>query len=70
MQRTITCSCGRAIAGQDEEELYALIREHVDRLHPERHRPVSGPAPQIAVTSRPMPAIRATWAPMRRPQVV
>jgi hypothetical protein len=70
MQRTITCSCGRAIAGQDEEELYALIREHVDRLHPERHYPIAAPGPRTAVTSRPMPAIRATWAPAREPQVV
>jgi hypothetical protein len=70
MQRTITCSCGRAIAGQDEEELYALIREHVDRLHPERHRPRAVPAPRIAVTSRPMPAVRATWAPVRETHAV
>jgi hypothetical protein len=65
MQRTITCSCGRAIAGQDEEELYAFVREHVDRLHPEQHRPVARSAGRVAVTSHPMPAVRATWAPAR-----
>jgi CheY-like chemotaxis protein len=37
--RSFRCVCGFAADG-DEEELYRLIRAHVDRVHPEHHRSI------------------------------
>lgn len=40
MPAIVTCSCGKVLRG-NEEQLYGLIREHVDRRYPEQHRRVS-----------------------------
>lgn len=42
MPRTIRCSCGHQFQSRDDEELYSLMRQHVDPLHPEMHRPAPG----------------------------
>jgi predicted small metal-binding protein len=34
----IDCPCGHHFEGTDDEELFALCREHVDRDHPEMER--------------------------------
>lgn len=36
--RAIDCPCGRRLEGMDEDELFRLAREHVDRDHPEMQR--------------------------------
>jgi predicted small metal-binding protein len=36
--RAINCPCGHRLEGQDDEELFRLAREHVDRDHPEMER--------------------------------
>jgi hypothetical protein len=36
--RAIECPCGHRLEGADEEELFRLAREHVDRDHPELRR--------------------------------
>ena len=36
--RAIDCPCGHRLAGADDEELFRLAREHVDRDHPEMQR--------------------------------
>jgi MFS family permease len=36
--RAIDCPCGHRLAGADDEELFRLAREHVDRNHPEMQR--------------------------------
>ena len=36
--RAIECPCGHRLEGQDDEELFRLAREHVDRDHPEMER--------------------------------
>jgi hypothetical protein len=41
MPRTIICSCGQQFKSRDDEELYSLMRQHVDPLHPEEHRSVA-----------------------------
>jgi hypothetical protein len=34
----IDCPCGHRLEGADDEELFRLAREHVDRDHPEMER--------------------------------
>ena len=36
--RAIDCPCGHRLEGLDDEELFRLAREHVDRDHPEMQR--------------------------------
>jgi predicted small metal-binding protein len=36
--RAIECPCGHHLAGADDDELFRLAREHVDRDHPEMER--------------------------------
>jgi predicted small metal-binding protein len=36
--RAIDCPCGHRLEGADDEELFRLAREHVDRDHPEMQR--------------------------------
>jgi predicted small metal-binding protein len=36
--RAINCPCGHHIEAGDDEELFRLAREHVDRDHPEMER--------------------------------
>lgn len=36
--RAIDCPCGHSLQGRDDEELFRLAREHVDRDHPEMER--------------------------------
>ncbi len=36
--RAIDCPCGHHLEGEDDEELFRLAREHVDRDHPEMQR--------------------------------
>jgi predicted small metal-binding protein len=36
--RVIDCACGHRLEGADDEELFRLAREHVDRDHPELQR--------------------------------
>jgi hypothetical protein len=37
--RAIDCPCGHRLEGADDEELFRLAREHVDRDHPEMQAP-------------------------------
>ena len=36
--RTIECPCGHHLEAADDEELFRLAQEHVDRDHPEMQR--------------------------------
>ena len=36
--RAIECPCGHHLEGRDDEELFRLAREHIDRDHPEMSR--------------------------------
>ena len=36
--RAIDCPCGHRLEGADDEELFRLAREHVDREHPDMQR--------------------------------
>lgn len=36
--RVIDCPCGHRLDGFDDEDLFRLAREHVDRDHPEMRR--------------------------------
>jgi hypothetical protein len=36
--RAIDCPCGHRLVGADDDELFRLTREHVDRDHPELGR--------------------------------
>jgi len=36
--RAIGCPCGHRLEGADDDELFRLAREHVDRDHPEMQR--------------------------------
>jgi predicted small metal-binding protein len=36
--RAIECPCGHHLEGADDDELFRLAREHVDRDHPEMRR--------------------------------
>ena len=36
--RAINCPCGHYIEAADDDELFRLAREHVDRDHPEMER--------------------------------
>jgi hypothetical protein len=36
--RAIDCPCGHRLVGGDDDELFRLAREHVDRDHPELER--------------------------------
>jgi hypothetical protein len=36
--RAIECPCGHHLEGADDDELFRLAREHVDRDHPELRR--------------------------------
>jgi predicted small metal-binding protein len=38
--RAIDCPCGHHLEGADDDELFRLAREHVDRDHPELQRTV------------------------------
>jgi rhodanese-related sulfurtransferase len=38
LMRAIECPCGHRLEGADDEELFRLAREHVDRDHPEMER--------------------------------
>jgi predicted small metal-binding protein len=38
MMRGIDCPCGHHFEAVDDEELFRLCREHVDRDHPEMQR--------------------------------
>ncbi|GAC1630880.1 MAG: hypothetical protein NVS4B2_14420 [Chloroflexota bacterium] len=41
MNRTVTCTCGYCARARDDEELYSLVRGHMDPRHPEQHRVVA-----------------------------
>ena len=36
--RAIDCPCGHRLEADDDEELFRLARDHVDRDHPEMER--------------------------------
>jgi predicted small metal-binding protein len=36
--RGIDCPCGHRLEGADDDELFRLAREHIDRDHPEMQR--------------------------------
>jgi predicted small metal-binding protein len=36
--RAIDCPCGHHLEAKDDEELFRLAREHLDRAHPEMER--------------------------------
>jgi len=36
--RAIDCPCGHRLEAADDDELFRLAREHVDRDHPEMER--------------------------------
>jgi len=36
--RAIECPCGHHLEGTDDEELFRLAREHIERDHPEMGR--------------------------------
>jgi hypothetical protein len=36
--RAIDCPCGHRLEGANDEELFRLARQHVDRDHPEMQR--------------------------------
>ena len=36
--RAIDCPCGHRLEGADDEKLFRLAREHVDRDHPDMQR--------------------------------
>ena len=36
--RAIDCPCGHHFQATDDEELFSLCREHVDRAHPDMQR--------------------------------
>ena len=36
--RAIECPCGHHLEGVDDDELFRLAREHIDRDHPEMQR--------------------------------
>jgi predicted small metal-binding protein len=36
--RAIDCPCGHTLEGSDDDELFCLAREHVDKEHPEMER--------------------------------
>jgi hypothetical protein len=36
--RAIDCPCGHRLEGADDDELFGLAREHIDRDHPEMQR--------------------------------
>jgi predicted small metal-binding protein len=36
--RAVDCPCGHHFEGADDQELFRLAREHVDRDHPEMER--------------------------------
>lgn len=36
--RAIDCPCGHRLEGADDQELFHVAREHVDRDHPEMQR--------------------------------
>jgi predicted small metal-binding protein len=36
--RAIDCPCGHHLEGQDDDELFRLAREHIERDHPEMER--------------------------------
>jgi predicted small metal-binding protein len=38
IMRAIECPCGHHLEGADDEELFRLARQHVDRDHPELQR--------------------------------
>jgi hypothetical protein len=38
VMRAIDCPCGHHLEGADDEELFRLAREHVERDHPEMER--------------------------------
>jgi hypothetical protein len=38
MARIIDCPCGHTLTGADDEELFRLAREHVDRDHADAPR--------------------------------
>ena len=33
MARALTCDCGETLTGQDDEELFRLVRQHVNEDH-------------------------------------
>ncbi|MBV9928079.1 MAG: hypothetical protein JOZ96_23880 [Acidobacteria bacterium] len=35
MKRKIVCPCGHPMQAADDEELYKVVRRHVDEFHPE-----------------------------------
>ena len=35
VMRAIECRCGHHLEGADDEQLFRLAREHIDRDHPE-----------------------------------
>jgi hypothetical protein len=51
MMRAIECPCGHHPEGADDEQLFRLAREHVDRDHPEMRRTDE----EIASASPPTP---------------
>jgi predicted small metal-binding protein len=36
--RALECPCGHRLEGTDDDELFHLAREHVEREHPEMQR--------------------------------
>ncbi len=36
--RAVDCPCGHHLEGENDDELFRLAREHIDRDHPEMQR--------------------------------
>jgi hypothetical protein len=36
--RAVDCPCGHRLEGADDDELFGLARDHIDRDHPEMER--------------------------------
>ena len=50
--RAIDCPCGHHVEALDDEELFRLCREHVDRDHPDMERSDEQIRERIAADAR------------------
>jgi len=37
MKRRLVCPCGHPMQAANDEDLYKIVRDHVDEQHPERN---------------------------------
>jgi predicted small metal-binding protein len=42
MARIVNCPCGHVLTGKDDEELFALAKQHVREHHPDSNRSEDG----------------------------